>query len=105
GGRPRLGSLRPDRHRRFVGDPGGAPGVVGRPQLRLAEKSRVREYSAPRFYEIAFELNRKGEVDFLVHCFKRFSRRPVRRVVDIACGTGPHLMRLADRGYAMSGLD
>jgi SAM-dependent methyltransferase len=88
-----------------VGDPGGAPGVVGRPQLRLAEKSRVREYSAPRFYEIAFELNRKGEVDFLVHCFKRFSRRPVRRVVDIACGTGPHLLRLADRGYKMSGLD
>src|SRR5262249_43599491 len=52
-----------------------------------------------------FELNRKGEVDFLVHCFRRFSRRPVRRVVDIACGTGPHLLRLADRGYQMSGLD
>src|SRR5207237_937451 len=26
-------------------------------------------------------------------------------VVDIACGTGPLLMRLADRGYLMSGLD
>jgi SAM-dependent methyltransferase len=79
--------------------------VVGGQALTLREKSRAREYSAPRFYEIAFELNRKGEVDFLVHCFKRFSRRPVRRVVDIACGTGPHLLRLADRGYKMSGLD
>ena len=79
--------------------------MVGRAPLRLREKSRIREYSAPRLYEIAFDLNRKGEVDFLVHCFRRFSRRPVRRVVDIACGTGPHLMRLADRGYAMSGLD
>jgi 2-polyprenyl-3-methyl-5-hydroxy-6-metoxy-1,4-benzoquinol methylase len=79
--------------------------VVGGAPLRLREKSRAREYSAPRFYEIAFDLNRKGEVDFLVHCFKRFSRRRVRRVVDIACGTGPHLMRLADRGYMMSGLD
>ena len=79
--------------------------MVGRAPLRLREKSRIREYSAPRFYEIAFDLNRKGEVDFLVHCFRRFSRRPVRRVVDIACGTGPHLMRLADRGYKMSGLD
>jgi SAM-dependent methyltransferase len=78
---------------------------VGRASLRLREKSRIREYSAPRFYEIAFELNRKGEVDFLVHCFKRYSPRRVRSVVDIACGTGPHLMRLADRGYAMSGLD
>jgi len=78
---------------------------VGSHALKLREKSRIREYSAPRFYEIAFDLNRKGEVDFLVHCFKRFARRRVRSVVDIACGTGPHLMRLADRGYYMSGLD
>jgi SAM-dependent methyltransferase len=62
-------------------------------------------YSAPRLYEIAFDMNRKGEVDFLVHCFKRYARRPVKRVLDIACGTGPHLARLADRGYAMAGLD
>ncbi len=60
---------------------------------------------APRLYEIAFDMNRKGEVDFLRHCFKRYARRPVRRVLDIACGTGPHLARLADHGYAMAGLD
>jgi SAM-dependent methyltransferase len=63
------------------------------------------QYTAPRLYEIAFDMNRKGEVDFLVHCFKRYARHPVRRVLDIACGTGPHLARLADRGYAMTGLD
>jgi SAM-dependent methyltransferase len=62
-------------------------------------------YSAPRLYEIAFDMNRKGEVDFLVHCFRHYARGPVRRVLDIACGTGPHLVRLADRGYAMTGLD
>jgi SAM-dependent methyltransferase len=62
-------------------------------------------YSAPRLYEIAFDMNRKGEVDFLVHCFRRHARRPVRRVLDIACGTGPHLIRLAERGYRMVGLD
>jgi SAM-dependent methyltransferase len=67
--------------------------------------SREREYTAPRLYEIAFDMNRKGEVDFLVHCFKRFARRPIRRVLDIACGTGPHLVRLAERGYRMAGLD
>jgi len=67
---------------------------------------REKEYTAPRLYEIAFDMNRKGEVDFLVHCFKRFARRaPIRRVLAIACGTGPHLIRLADRGYRMSGLD
>ena len=62
-------------------------------------------YSAPRAYEIAFDMNRKGEVDFLVHCFKRHARRPVDRVLDIACGTGPHLIRLAERGYRTVGLD
>jgi len=64
-----------------------------------------RQYAAPRLYEIAFDMNRKGEVDFLVHCFRRYARRPVRDVVDIACGTGPHLVRLAARGYRMTGLD
>jgi SAM-dependent methyltransferase len=67
--------------------------------------NRDREYTAPRLYEIAFDMNRKGEVDFLVHCFKRFARRSVRTVLDIACGTGPHLVRLAERGYHTTGLD
>ena len=66
---------------------------------------RYTHYSAPRLYEIAFDTNRKQEVDFLVHCFRRYARRPVRSVLDIACGTGPHLIRLADRGFRMSGLD
>ncbi len=63
------------------------------------------QYSAPRYYEIAFDMNRKQEVDFLVHCFRRYARGAVRTVLDIACGTGPHLIRLARRGYRMSGLD
>jgi SAM-dependent methyltransferase len=63
------------------------------------------QYAAPRLYEIAFDLNRKAEVNFLVHCFRSYARRRVRRVLDIACGTGPHLRRLADRGYQMAGLD
>jgi SAM-dependent methyltransferase len=63
------------------------------------------QYSAPRYYEIAFDMNRKQEVDFLVHCFRRHARGPVRTVLDIACGTGPHLIRLGERGYRMSGLD
>ena len=63
------------------------------------------QYSAPRYYEIAFDMNRKQEVDFLVHCFRRYARGPVKTVLDIACGTGPHLVRLGERGYQMSGLD
>ena len=65
----------------------------------------TRQYSAPRYYEIAFDMNRRQEVDFLAHCFRRYARRPVKTVLDIACGTGPHLIRLGERGYRMSGLD
>src|SRR5439155_12114209 len=96
-------------------DPSGRTGIAASWVIREAmltwwggawvTKSREREYTAPRLYEIAFDMNRKGEVDFLVHCFKRFARRPVRRVLDIACGTGPHLVRLAERGYRPAGLD
>jgi cyclopropane fatty-acyl-phospholipid synthase-like methyltransferase len=67
--------------------------------------ARGSQYSVPRYYEIAFDMNRRQEVTFLVHCFRRYARRPVRTVLDIACGTGPHLIRLAERGYTMSGLD
>ena len=70
-----------------------------------ASGESAAQYSAPRYYEIAFDMNRRQEVNFLVHCFRRYARRRVRSVLDIACGTGPHLIRLAERGYAMSGLD
>jgi SAM-dependent methyltransferase len=68
-------------------------------------QQKTPQYAAPRLYEIAFDMNRKGEVDFLEHCFRTFARRRIRRVLDIACGTGPHLLRLAARGYRMTGLD
>ena len=70
-----------------------------------AARAQRGQYSAPRYYEIAFDMNRKQEVDFLVHAFRTYARRPIRTVLDIACGTGPHLIRLAERGYRMSGLD
>ncbi|MFQ5828980.1 MAG: class I SAM-dependent DNA methyltransferase [Candidatus Methylomirabilia bacterium] len=68
-------------------------------------KVTTEQYSTPRYYEIAFDLNRKGEVDFLTWCFDQYAKRPVRRVLDLGAGTGPHLLRLAQRGYHMIGLD
>lgn len=62
-------------------------------------------YTAPKYYEIAFNVFRKKECDFIEACFKKHAAGPVRRVLDIACGTGPHLLRLAKRGYEMTGLD
>ena len=62
-------------------------------------------YDHPRYYDIAFNVLRKQECDFLEACFKRYGDGRIRRVLDIACGTGQHLLRLARRGYEVTGLD
>ncbi len=62
-------------------------------------------YAQPAAYDVAFAAHRETEVAFLVGCFRRWGRGGVRRVLDIACGTGPHLVRLARRGYRVTGLD
>jgi SAM-dependent methyltransferase len=62
-------------------------------------------YAQPAAYDVAFAAHREAEVAFLVGCFRRWRRGRVRRVLDIACGTGPHLLRLARRGYRVTGLD
>jgi SAM-dependent methyltransferase len=72
---------------------------------RRARARRERLYDAPVYYHVAFELNRKAETDFLAACFRRYARRPVRDVVDLACGTGHHSLRLARRGYRVTALD
>ena len=42
--------------------------------------------------------------DYLERQFRR-SRRPVRTVLDLACGTGSLTRVLAGRGYEMIGVD
>lgn len=63
-------------------------------------------YSNPRYYEIAFSFRDiKREVDVLEECFRRYSKIPVRRVLDLGCGPSPHLQEMAQRGYEYVGLD
>ncbi|HEV3111623.1 MAG TPA: class I SAM-dependent methyltransferase [Candidatus Binataceae bacterium] len=45
------------------------------------------------------------EVEFLKRVWERHSRRPIRRVLDIACGNSPHGQLLAAQGIAMVGID
>ncbi len=62
-------------------------------------------YDFPEWYDIGYRWNTEQECDFLTAVFARDARRSVRRVVDIGCGSGRHLMALARRGYHGVGCD
>ena len=63
-------------------------------------------YDYPRYYEIAFSYrNIEKEVDVMEECIRRFSKIPVYRVLDLACGPAPHLEEFTRRGYEYVGLD
>lgn len=47
----------------------------------------------------------KDEVEFLRRIWSRHLKRPVRRVLDVACGESPHGQLLADEGIAVAGVD
>ena len=44
------------------------------------------------------------ECDFIEAAFARFGQKPLT-VLDLACGTGNHGLRLAERGYEVCGVD
>jgi SAM-dependent methyltransferase len=46
-----------------------------------------------------------AEVAFLRQVWRRHLRRPVRRVLDVACGDSPHGLMLAREGVAVAGID
>jgi SAM-dependent methyltransferase len=47
----------------------------------------------------------EAECDLLEAVFQRFGQAPVHHVLDLGCGTGNHSIRLAQRGYAITGVD
>ncbi len=66
----------------------------------------MEAYRYPEYYDIAFAVeNAAAEVDFFEAAVARFSRVPVRRVFEIACGTAPYLEEWHRRGIRYCGLD
>jgi len=47
----------------------------------------------------------EAEIDILEVLFARHALGPVRGVLDLGCGTGSHALPLAQRGYAVTGVD
>ncbi|MEK6872934.1 MAG: class I SAM-dependent methyltransferase [Nanoarchaeota archaeon] len=59
-----------------------------------------------RYYDL-FNRNKDygNEIIFLEQVFKKFSKCPVKSILDLGCGTGLHTQELVRRGYEVSGLD
>jgi SAM-dependent methyltransferase len=63
-------------------------------------------YNAPLYYEIAFSfIDAKKQVDLFERFIRKFSKIPVRRMLDIGCGPGLQMREAARRGYEAVGLD
>jgi SAM-dependent methyltransferase len=59
-----------------------------------------------RHYDVLYQdKNYDAEVDLLAQIFDLNDLPPVHRVLDLGCGTGQHAIRLARRGYAVTGVD
>jgi SAM-dependent methyltransferase len=62
-------------------------------------------YQRARYYDIAFSRDVSREVEFLAQFFSRHAGRPLRSMLDIACGPGYHARLFARRGVVAYGLD
>ncbi|OGG47085.1 MAG: hypothetical protein A3F84_14005 [Candidatus Handelsmanbacteria bacterium RIFCSPLOWO2_12_FULL_64_10] len=63
-------------------------------------------YSVPLYYEIAFSfVDAKKQINLFEKFIRKFSKIPVRRMLDIGCGPSLQLREAARRGYEAVGLD
>ena len=74
--------------------------------------SRSQKYYARRVYYYDLLDQRSSavkqtakELEFIEKAFKTHASRPVKNVLDIACGRGRHIVGLAQRGYTCTGRD
>jgi SAM-dependent methyltransferase len=63
-----------------------------------------RDYAAA-YDDLYREKDYVAECDLIERVFKLYGQGPLRRVLDLGCGTGGHVVALAQRGYEVVGVD
>lgn len=62
-------------------------------------------YDFPKYYDLIFGSDWAAEFKFLNQCFEKYSKRPVKRLFEPACGTGRLMIQFAKAGFEISGND
>lgn len=62
-------------------------------------------YDFPKYYDLIFGSDWHAEYEFLLKMFELHHRQPVKRIFEPGCGTGRLMIKLAQAGYDISGLD
>jgi len=62
-------------------------------------------YDYPKYYDLVYGSDWKAEFDFLEDCFEKHAEGVVERLFEPACGTGRLLIKFADVGYQVAGVD
>ncbi|NLY11961.1 MAG: class I SAM-dependent methyltransferase [Firmicutes bacterium] len=63
-------------------------------------------YNHPKYYDLAFSYrNITSEVDTIEKCIKIYSKVPVQTVLELGCGSCPHMLEIVKRGYTYVGID
>jgi len=59
-----------------------------------------------QYYDIFYRRkNYRGECDFVEQLFLRYFREKPKTILDLGCGTGSHMLILAEKGYWVDGID
>lgn len=59
-----------------------------------------------RYYDLLYrDKDYKKETDYVDSLIKRYSRRSVKTLFDVGCGTGGHALWFAKKGYKIVGID
>jgi cyclopropane fatty-acyl-phospholipid synthase-like methyltransferase len=67
--------------------------------------SDSKVYHYPQYYALGYRWNTEAECDFIEECLNTYGVAGGKRLLDIGCGSGRHLLNLAAQGYQVSGID
>lgn len=62
-------------------------------------------YKKAQYYDVIFNRDVSGEVDFLISVTEKFTGRKPQAAIELACGPGYHTLEVARRGLTSYGLD